>query len=61
MPVIGCDGKQGGTVKDVWVDRSEYIMRYLEVEVSGQGGQHPQRAAAHHAVPHLGLAGSASR
>lgn len=39
MPVIGCDGKQGGTVKDVWVDRSEYIMRYLEVEVSDKAGQ----------------------
>ena len=39
MPVIGCDGKQGGTVKDVWVDRSEYIMRYLEVEVSDRDGQ----------------------
>ncbi|MCA3559665.1 MAG: photosynthetic reaction center subunit H [Aestuariivirga sp.] len=39
MPVIGCDGKQGGTVKDVWVDRSEYIMRYLEVEVSDKEGR----------------------
>ena len=38
MPVIGCDGKQGGTVKDVWVDRAEYIMRYLEVEVSDKEG-----------------------
>lgn len=38
MPVIGCDGKQGGTVKDVWVDRSEYIMRYLEIEVSDKQG-----------------------
>ena len=38
MPVIGCDGKQGGTVKDVWIDRSEYIMRYLEVEVTDKQG-----------------------
>ena len=38
MPVIGCDGKQGGTVKDVWIDRSEYIMRYLEVEVKDKQG-----------------------
>ena len=38
MPVIGCDGKQGGTVKDVWIDRAEYIMRYLEVEVSDKEG-----------------------
>ncbi|WP_421694581.1 photosynthetic reaction center subunit H [Aestuariivirga sp.] len=38
MPVIGCDGKQGGTVKDVWIDRGEYIMRYLEVETRDKQG-----------------------
>lgn len=38
MQVIGCDGKVGGTVKDVWVDVGEYIMRYLEVEVGDKGG-----------------------
>jgi photosynthetic reaction center H subunit len=38
MPVIGADGKQGGTVKDVWVDVAEYIMRYLEVEVTDKAG-----------------------
>lgn len=38
MPVIGADGKQAGTVKDIWVDVSEYIMRYLEVEVSDKAG-----------------------
>ena len=38
MPVIGCDGKQGGTVRDVWVDVGEYCMRYLEVEVSDKEG-----------------------
>jgi photosynthetic reaction center H subunit len=38
MPVIGADGKVGGTVKDVWVDVAEYIMRYLEVEVSDKAG-----------------------
>ena len=38
MPVIGADGKQGGTVKDVWVDVGEYIMRYLEVEVTDKAG-----------------------
>ena len=38
MPVIGADGKQAGTVKDLWVDVSEYIMRYLEVEVSDKAG-----------------------
>ena len=33
--VIGADGVVGGTVRDVWVDRSEVIIRYLEVEVKG--------------------------
>ena len=35
MIVKGADGKIGGTVKEVWVDRSEYIARYFEVEVEG--------------------------
>jgi photosynthetic reaction center H subunit len=38
MSVIGADGLVGGTVRDVWVDRSETIIRYLEVEVTGPGG-----------------------
>jgi photosynthetic reaction center H subunit len=33
MPVVGADGKVGGKVVDVWVDRAEVIFRYLEVEV----------------------------
>jgi photosynthetic reaction center H subunit len=37
MPVIGADGKIGGTVRDVWVDRAEMLIRYLEVEVTGAG------------------------
>ncbi len=32
MKVIGADGQVGGTVRDVWVDRSECVIRYLEVE-----------------------------
>jgi photosynthetic reaction center H subunit len=35
LPVVGCDRKTGGTVKDVWVDRSEHLLRYYEVEVEG--------------------------
>jgi photosynthetic reaction center H subunit len=35
MPVIGCDGQQAGTISDVWVDRSEPQIRYLEVDVKG--------------------------
>jgi photosynthetic reaction center H subunit len=32
-PVIGGDGVTGGVVRDIWVDRSEEIVRYYEVEV----------------------------
>jgi len=34
MQVIGLDDKIAGTVKDVWVDRSEIRIRYLEVDVA---------------------------
>lgn len=34
MTVVGVDGATGGEVVDVWVDRSEYIARYLEVKVA---------------------------
>jgi photosynthetic reaction center H subunit len=33
-PVLGADGAVGGTVVDLWVDRSEMLFRYLEVELS---------------------------
>jgi photosynthetic reaction center H subunit len=32
MEVVGCDGVTGGVVRDVWVDVSEYMIRYYEVE-----------------------------
>ncbi len=35
MNVVGADGRSGGTVTDVWVDRMEVIIRYLEVETAG--------------------------
>ncbi|MFO1323604.1 MAG: photosynthetic reaction center subunit H [Burkholderiales bacterium] len=38
MTVVGADGEAGGVVRDVWVDRSETIFRYFEVEVAAQGG-----------------------
>ncbi|MES2423714.1 MAG: photosynthetic reaction center subunit H [Pseudomonadota bacterium] len=38
LPVVGADGVVGGTVRDVWVDRSEMLLRYLEVEVQGDAG-----------------------
>ncbi len=33
MPVMGADGVVAGKVSDIWVDRSEALIRYLEVEV----------------------------
>ena len=35
LPVMGGDGKQGGTVKDIWIDAAEMMFRYLEVEIAG--------------------------
>ncbi|QZH75067.1 MAG: photosynthetic reaction center subunit H [Erythrobacter sp.] len=32
MSVIAADGKVAGTVSDLWVDRAEHIIRYLEVD-----------------------------
>jgi photosynthetic reaction center H subunit len=37
MTVIGADGLAAGVVSEVWVDRTEYIVRYLEVAVPGAG------------------------
>jgi photosynthetic reaction center H subunit len=38
MAVVGADGEVAGTVRDIWVDRSEVLIRYLEVAVSAAGG-----------------------
>lgn len=38
MNVIGADGNHAGKVVDIWIDRSEYIFRYLEVSVSTPSG-----------------------
>ncbi len=35
MDVVGADGEIAGTVTDIWVDRSEIIIRYLEVTLEG--------------------------
>jgi photosynthetic reaction center H subunit len=37
LPVYGGDGVIAGTVRDLWVDQSEHLFRYLEVEVTGGG------------------------
>jgi photosynthetic reaction center H subunit len=36
--VVGGDGKAAGKVIDIWVDRSEMVPRYLEVELDGESG-----------------------
>jgi photosynthetic reaction center H subunit len=38
MSVLGADGRAGGVIRDVWVDRSEVIIRYLEADVSTPTG-----------------------
>lgn len=38
MPVIGGDGKSGGIVRELWVDRVDVLFRYLEVETPVAGG-----------------------
>ena len=35
MTVLGADGLVAGTVRDIWVDRQEVVIRYLEVELPG--------------------------
>ena len=37
MAVVGADGEVGGIVRDIWVDKSEMVLRYLEVEVTTDG------------------------
>ncbi|QYU68269.1 photosynthetic reaction center subunit H [Leptolyngbya sp. 15MV] len=32
LPVYGADGLKAGTVADLWVDRAEHMIRYLEID-----------------------------
>ncbi|MEI2387892.1 photosynthetic reaction center subunit H [Breoghania sp. JC706] len=41
LAVVGCDRLVAGTVRDVWVDRSEHLIRYYEVDVEGQATTDP--------------------
>ncbi len=36
MSVVGADSQVAGTVTDLWIDRSEYLIRYYQVEI-GEG------------------------
>jgi photosynthetic reaction center H subunit len=38
MKVIGADNEIGGVCTDVWVDRAEALIRYIEVEVTTSAG-----------------------
>lgn len=38
LPVMGGDGKQGGVVRDLWIDSTEMMFRYLEVETPVKDG-----------------------
>lgn len=38
LEVFGADGVSGGTVLDLWLDRSEMMFRYLEVQASSADG-----------------------
>lgn len=37
MPVVGADGVSAGTVSDLWVDRAETMIRYVEIALTGGG------------------------
>ncbi|MFN4018790.1 MAG: photosynthetic reaction center subunit H [Reyranella sp.] len=37
MAVIAGDRENVGTIVDVWIDRAEYVIRYLEAEIPGAG------------------------
>jgi photosynthetic reaction center H subunit len=39
LPVIGLDGVKAGTVSDLWIDRSECLIRYIEVALDGGTGR----------------------
>ncbi|MEO0730514.1 MAG: photosynthetic reaction center subunit H [Pseudomonadota bacterium] len=41
--LIAGDGKQVGTITDVWVDRSDFVIRYLEAEIGGADAAVPGR------------------
>ncbi len=37
LPITGLDNVIAGTVRDIWVDRSEHVIRYLEVALTDGG------------------------
>ena len=51
VSVFGADGKEVGTVADIWVDRSDFLIRYLEVELPVAAGAAEGTAAQRVLVP----------
>lgn len=37
MAVVGADGENAGTIKELWIDIGEQLVRYLEIESSTDG------------------------
>jgi photosynthetic reaction center H subunit len=37
--LVGANGVKVGTIKDLWIDRAEIIVRYLEAELNAAGGK----------------------
>lgn len=37
-PILGADGKEVGTIRDLWFNRAEYFLRYFEFTVHGEDG-----------------------
>lgn len=38
MSVVGADNAIAGTVSDLWVDRAEFLIRYIEIAIPGPDG-----------------------
>lgn len=41
--VVAADGKIAGVVKDLWVDRADIMVRYIELELASEGAEAARR------------------
>jgi photosynthetic reaction center H subunit len=39
LRIVGFDSIVGGTIRDVWVDRSEQLIRFLEIDTDGENSR----------------------
>ncbi len=44
--VIGCDGKKAGTVSDIWIDKADRMLRYLQVDTGARQVLMPMTVAS---------------